>query len=913
MDIVGARWWKFDIHTHTPASFDYGKGDKTLNTISPREWLIGFIDHGIECVAVTDHNSGSWVDKLKHAASELRDEGNIIHVFPGVEITANSNIHILGIFDPSCTSSDIEAVITHSRFKGTRGNSDAVAELSAELIIKEIKKAGGLAIPAHIDLKSGICTQDSSHTIKQICEVAQAVEIIFPEQEREEAPLSRYTNTNIVLPSVIGSDAHHPNNINRAFTWFKMSTPSIEGLRLALIDDKSSIIRSDSENQNPNQTSNTRLQSITISNTKYAGRSTPLTISFSPWLNTLIGGRGSGKSSVLEFIRLGMDRARDIQSLNPNNEVRRTFENFIKTYNKKGSEGVLLEDTHIVCLYHKDSALYSLEWNQINPRVEIKKKVDDSWIVEDGDAYSRFPIKIFSQKQVYDFAKNPNALLNLIDQSSSVQYQEWNMRWEDEINCYYSLCAQKRELELQISHKPTLVGQLADIEQKISVLENSSHQEVLTKYQNYANKSRIVSEYQSSIVNFSNLFTSLIDEQSPNLNLNEFKPTLESEVEITSHLEILSKQLDTFKQGILDKIHILESQLDSFEKNYSQSRFIAEKIAAVAAQDDLNQTFISQGIEGSKQYESLIDTKLSLEKNIESLNKVEKRIQEINSQIQNSYQSIVDIRVELTENRINFLDKYINGNDAIQIQILPLCDRYHLDSTFRDIIGKTDNTFVSDIYDSGKKSGLLYDLNKDLEAMGKTNTSSINDIFAILDSLKMSLATDSLDEAFDLGLSKRFKDLLINLNPSTKDSIQTWFPEDNLTIKFHDGRRFKDVAHGSAGQKASAILSFLLSYGSEPLILDQPEDDLDNGLISSLIVSKLHESKKERQIIIVTHNPNIVVNGDSEYVVALEEKGQININASGALQEVNVRKNVCEIMEGGEIALQKRYNRMFNI
>lgn len=154
---------------------------------------------------------------------------------------------------------------------------------------------------------------------------------------------------------------------------------------------------------------------------------------------------------------------------------------------------------------------------------------------------------------------------------------------------------------------------------------------------------------------------------------------------------------------------------------------------------------------------------------------------------------------------------------------------------------------------------------------------------------------------------------MAKLQPQKFDQIKTWFPEDKLSIKFNDGNRFKDVSQGSAGQKASAILSFLLSYGTEPLVLDQPEDDLDNGLITSLIVSKLHENKPSRQIIVVTHNPNIVVNGDSEYVVALEDRGQINSVASGALQEVNVRKNVCEIMEGGETALQQRYKRMFNV
>ncbi|MGP5646831.1 PHP domain-containing protein, partial [Psychrobacter celer] len=169
MNLVGARWWKFDIHTHTPASFDYGKGDLTLQNITPREWLEKFIEKGIECVAITDHNSGDWIDRLKVSAEELRQEGNEIHVFPGVEVTANSNIHVLGIFDPSCSSTEIDTVIARSRYDGERGNSNAVAQESAEKIIQEIKSAGGIAIPAHIDMKAGLCTQSSAHTIKQIC------------------------------------------------------------------------------------------------------------------------------------------------------------------------------------------------------------------------------------------------------------------------------------------------------------------------------------------------------------------------------------------------------------------------------------------------------------------------------------------------------------------------------------------------------------------------------------------------------------------------------------------------------------------------------------------------------------------------------------------------------------------------
>ena len=262
---------------------------------------------------------------------------------------------------------------------------------------------------------------------------------------------------------------------------------------------------------------------------------------------------------------------------------------------------------------------------------------------------------------------------------------------------------------------------------------------------------------------------------------------------------------------------------------------------------------------------------------------------------------------------MDFLNRYLNDNDTIQIEILPLCDQYDLDSRFRSTIGKTDNTFVSDIYDPDKETGFLYILNRELESITQNSNNNLDDVFTTFDTFKSDLSNFSSGEVFTQKLNKRFIDFLTTMNPNAFDSISSWFPEDKLKIKFYDGKKFKDVSQGSAGQKASAILSFLLSYGSEPLILDQPEDDLDNGLITSLIVSKLHKSKKERQIIVVTHNPNIVVNGDSEYVIALEEKGQINVNASGALQESGVRKNVCEIMEGGELALQKRYKRMFNI
>ncbi len=126
-----------------------------------------------------------------------------------------------------------------------------------------------------------------------------------------------------------------------------------------------------------------------------------------------------------------------------------------------------------------------------------------------------------------------------------------------------------------------------------------------------------------------------------------------------------------------------------------------------------------------------------------------------------------------------------------------------------------------------------------------------------------------------------------------------------------DGSGFRSIQEGSPGQKTAALLAFLLSYGNEPIVLDQPEDDLDNHLIYALIVTQLRNIKQTRQVIVVTHNANIVVNGDAELVIALVVRnGQTHIETAGSLQEKSVRKTICDVMEGGEKAFEQRYRRI---
>ena len=162
---------------------------------------------------------------------------------------------------------------------------------------------------------------------------------------------------------------------------------------------------------------------------------------------------------------------------------------------------------------------------------------------------------------------------------------------------------------------------------------------------------------------------------------------------------------------------------------------------------------------------------------------------------------------------------------------------------------------------------------------------------------------------------RRFETALRRLQPERMDRLALILPDDSVEVNFRDPRDgdspWQGLAQGSPGQQTAALLAFVLGYGYEPIILDQPEDDLDNKLIYTLLVRRLRETKPERQIIVVTHNPNIVVHGDAELVVSLDSRGgQTQVAFAGGLQEQNARDQICRVMEGGRDAFEKRYRRI---
>jgi Fe-S cluster assembly ATPase SufC len=159
-------------------------------------------------------------------------------------------------------------------------------------------------------------------------------------------------------------------------------------------------------------------------------------------------------------------------------------------------------------------------------------------------------------------------------------------------------------------------------------------------------------------------------------------------------------------------------------------------------------------------------------------------------------------------------------------------------------------------------------------------------------------------------LAKHLDNLKLN-TPEDIDRLLVWVPEDKLILKFKKQGREEDIQIGSAGERTAGMLGLLLALNDIPLIIDQPEDDLDTKLISNFVVEGFKKLKKKRQLIIVTHNPNITVNANSDNVVHMDfVGGQVVIAGNNALQDKNIRNAVCEVMEGGREALNKRYYRI---
>jgi hypothetical protein len=319
----------------------------------------------------------------------------------------------------------------------------------------------------------------------------------------------------------------------------------------------------------------------------------------------------------------------------------------------------------------------------------------------------------------------------------------------------------------------------------------------------------------------------------------------------------------------------------------------------------------SRGVSDVGQYGVLVQQRNVLEARLRSIDSLATTITGVKAEIDRSLAMLADLRAELSTRRTQFLETVLRDNRHVRMTIQTYGgDARAAEAGFRERVARGDGKLADEILSEDGARGCLADLYRDLPASPDQRAADLAQRIA---KLKQRLDAQTRDAGTSGWLARHLR----AQPPEVIDRLHLWFPPDDLVVTYSpsgDGRQFRSLEQGSRGQKAAAILAFLLSYGGDPIVLDQPEDDLDNELIYDLIVAQLRENKHRRQVIVVTHNPNIVVNGDAEQIIVMAMMGgQCRIKLMGTLQSRDARKEVCLVMEGGKEALEKRYRRIMGV
>lgn len=940
----GSRWWTFDFHAHTPASSDYGAGSDQamLKRRTPREWLGDYLAAGIQCVAITDHNCGDWIDPLKAELEKMRAEGvdgaDGLHLFPGVELTING-AHFLAIFAATATSRTIQDLLAVARSDNNPVNAKAYCAESVTNICGEVQRRGGLFIPAHVDLEStGIFKLQENHSALDPILKLEGV-LAMEVAGAGYVPPPCYRDAKLRWASVLGSDSHHPraplnpppgkrlSYPGSHWTWVKMGTgrdgaPAFDSLRMALHDGNAfSLKRSDEcpPGYDPNVTPHLWVESLSISKARLMGMGRAAEFPFNPWMNAIIGGRGSGKSTLIHFLRLATRRHDDLAlpEGGSDNRVKATFDNFVQI----GSDtrpGGLRADTVAELVVRKGEQRFLLRWQQADRGVTVSEWDADTrtWApASSQDVVDRFPVRLFSQDEIAMIADRPDALLRRVDEG--IAKAGWKARHTATEDRFVALLGKVRSLRARLADKDRLVGQYEDLSKQLAAFENSEHAKIRQTFQKRSRQKReadaLLETFRGLAARVGGLREELLLHDLPAGVVAPDDPADQELQRADAGLRrSLATALDTIGQVETD----MRGQADAVASALAGSAWSNAVRAAEQAHDNLIASLRAQGVTDPAAYANLLAKRQLVEKQLKDIEGIEAEIARLRTQAGECLGELVELRAELRTLRETFLRQELQGNRYVRISLVPFGhegSKNQIEAEIRRDLQCPDGRFANAIRNRDVGCGFVEDLFKDLPAEEASRT---GEILRRIRDFKLQVDRASRGESHELGghfgnhLSGRFGD-----RPEGLDRFRMWWPEDALVVSYSrtgDGDNFVNLSGGgSAGEKAAALLAFFLAHGDTPLIIDQPENDLDNHLITDLVVAQLKNSKARRQIIVVTHNPNIVVNGDAELVHAMEFRGgQCRAKVSGALQEEAVRAEVCAVMEGGKTALKSRFERL---
>lgn len=876
----GARFYRCAFQVNPPHYAGTYRG--TDHGLSEGEYIDALIAKclsvGVQVLAVTDHNHVGSIDAIRQNAS-----ANGIAVFPGFEAASAEGVHILCLYPPDTTVESLGRYLGQLGIHDTSTQSDLSDKPFCELL-ETVRKQGGIAIAAHITHNSGLLNQlhgqarinawkDTNLLAVQIPGEVTSIpqdKIQIVRNKNSEYKREPGASEDLALAVINASDVAVPDDLDDpgTTTFIKMCQVTIDGLRQAFLDPASRVRL----NSDPVPDQHTEFVALSW----LSGFLGDAAIHFNENLNVLIGGRGTGKSTVIESLRYVLG----LEPMGP--DAQKISQGIIKNVLGNGTKVSLL-----VRSYSPSRREYIIERTVPNPPI-VKDEAGNVLNLTPKDIVPE--AEVYGQHEISEIAKSPEKrtilLERFIDRDQALPQEKSELRLELERSRlrYLELRREEKAVEERLATLPALEETLkrfqeAGLDEKLKGKSELVQEErVLTTAKERVQPFREIIESLSESLPIDREF--LADEELDGLPgkpiLDKAGEVLEHlETALKGHLEAIDATLQKFDEEMSTVLEEWDSRKKTVEEDYSRilrelqqskidgTQFITvkeqiEALRPLREQQSKLKTELQENAEKRKnQLAKWEDLKA------DEFNRLEKAAKRVSKQLSNR----VRVKVAFAGNRdplVKLLQESISGRFSEAVSILREREALSL-TELAKACREGKDSLVSGFSLSASQAEKLAEAGAEL--------------FMKLEELELSATTS------------------IELNVAAEGDSAEWRTLDDL----------------STGQKATAILLLLLLRSDAPLVVDQPEDDLDNRFITEGIVPKMREEKRQRQFIFSTHNANIPVLGDAELIVGMTAAGEASSGQTriakehmGSIDDPKVRRLVEEVLEGGRNAFELR-------
>ena len=543
------------------------------------------------------------------------------------------------------------------------------------------------------------------------------------------------------------------------------------------------------------------IQKVEIENTLLNENDT-IEVSFNPQLNTIIGGRGSGKSSIIRVIA-GGTKSFDAENLDL---IKAEQDNFYKQVNKKDKKGIFQKDSKITMYLNRAEQSYKLEIDDIQNMENQSRKLyrleEGEWIeISDVNYLDFFKAQIYTQKQIYELAIDSNSLLSIIDRDIQ-EIDQVVIDKDTKLNKVIAKCLEINDLEKTIGEETRYITELKDIEEQISRYESSGISEVLKKKQKFETQSKIFNDYYRTRNEQSEQLRKALDDLEP----GDEKITIIEDLELKDIMTQAVERYAQRKNSIKEILDLINLDLENLKKEVEDSGWQNTGKDIATQYNEVVAKLRNEGINFDK-LDELLEKKKSKINDLDKVRVSKEKLEIIQEERKQLYAEYSDASTQISQMRTKFLNNVIGQDTNVKFQIQRRRNRVSFIQMMKTVLNKSNATIDEDIE-------MFADI-----FFGKDGTEKFREV--VQNIRNKNNTTD---------YAARTRAAITEMTPEAFARMIYFIPEDDLVVSYkpEKSKKYIPLSNASAGQKTTAILTFLLAYGNLPLLLDQPEDDLDS-------------------------------------------------------------------------------------